>query len=540
MMTHQQAEQTVLRLMKPLYGFARSRSASTQDAEDIAQEIVMKLYRTLLMRNDIAEPEKFAWTIAHNALANYYRSRSSSGKNVPIHGLADVLPTDEDMSAHFEEREAVARLHSEIAYLSKTQRRIVIMHYFEGKRQQEIADTLELPLGTVKWHLSNAKTDLKKGMEIMRTNTELKFNPVKFDMITTNGSAGTMGGNETYLRSALAQNILYLVRTEAKTINEIADALAVSPVYVEGEIEFLEENGFILKQKKGYISNVLLDIPTTESNQKMSDVYEKAAELIAPALFDTLASNVKLNEDGVICGRDDMNFVLWSLIPYVIAWSGKPNTGVTFEEAATIRPDGGVNICHCVLNNADVEPLKYSEGLAQMSGPSWNGNNDMRLWMMDTEWGGNRIGNYHPDILSRDLSSVGALFEGVLSDDEIVRMAERGFLTRKPHPQGVGTIDTLNIVWLNGSANKRLIALADTIREKHHAELEALKASFAKTQLTGTPEHLKKARAYELQHMFLSDGYFILCVLNKLIECGKLELPTEEQRNSLCAVVVTQ
>jgi hypothetical protein len=54
-----------------------------------------------------------------------------------------------------------------------------------------------------------------------------------------------------------------------------------------------------------------------------------------------------------------------------------------------------------------------------------------------------------------------------------------------------------------------------------------------------TPEHMKKAQAFGLQHMFLSDGLFIIYALNKLVENGKLKLPTEEQRNSLGAVVLT-
>ena len=535
-MTQKQAEQTILKLINPLFGFARSRSASIQDAEDIAQEIVLKLYRTLLSRDDIAEPEKFAWTIAHNTLANYYRSRSRYGNNIPIHGLVDVLPSNDDIGIQHEERETIARLHNEIAYLSKTRRRIVIMYYFEGKRQQEIASTLNIPLGTVKWHLSNARNDLQKGLDNMRTNTELKFNPIKFDMISTHGSVGTMGGNASYLRSTLVQNILYLVRAESMTVNEIADALAVSPVYIEGEIEFLEENGFMLKRGKGYISNILLDIPTTESNQQMSYMYDKAADLFAPALYDALASHVKLGEDDVICPRNDLNFAMWALIPYITAWSGKPDDSITFEEVATIRPDGGVNIGYCTILNPDAEPIKYIESMAKIGGPSWNGGDDLKLWMMDTVWGGDRVGNYHVDILNRDLSSMRAFFDGTLSEDDAARMAERGFISRKSSSQG----DTLNIVWLNDSANKRLLGIADTIRNRFHSELEALKAPFIQAQLNNIPDHLKKARAYGMQHIFHSDGYFIIYMLNKLIESGKLKLPTEEQHNSLAAVVVTQ
>ena len=540
-MLQSHAEQTVQQLLKPLYAFAKSRTATIQDAEDLAQEIALKLYRALTIRQDITEPEKFAWTIAHNTLANYYRSRSGLGSSVPIHGYAEVLPDKQDIAAQYEAQEAAKRLHNQIAYLSKTRRQIVIMHYFQGKRQHEIATALQIPLGTVKWHLSNAKTDLKKGLENMRQNTELKFNPIKFAGIGTNGSAGSVGGNAEYLRSALAQNILYLTRCEAMPVNEIADTLGVSPVYVESEVEFLEENGFMLKQGRGYIANVLIHTTTTEYNRQISEIYEKAAELFAPALYDALAEYVDPNNDGENYPHNDINFALWALIPYATAQSGTPDNNISFEEAATIRPDGGVNICNCLVHNPDAEPMKYSDTLSKIGGPSWNGDEDhYLLWLIDTVWGGDRVGNYHPDISNRDLSAIKTMFEGALSDDEAARMIERGFISRNQNPNGPGTIDALEIVWLKSEASKRMINLANTIREKYQKELAALKAEGMKVAQSKTPEHMKKAAAYGLQHIFLSDGRFIIYMLNKLVECGKLQLPTEQQRKSLCAVLVTK
>ncbi len=79
------------------------------------------------------------------------------------------------------------------------------------------------------------------------------------------GSVGTMGGIGNFLRSALTQNIVYAVYREAMAVNEIADALGVSPVYVESEAEFLEDYGFLHKQKGDrYIANMLIDEPDDE------------------------------------------------------------------------------------------------------------------------------------------------------------------------------------------------------------------------------------------------------------------------------------
>ena len=84
-------------------------------------------------------------------------------------------------------------------------------------------------------------------MEKMRENGDLKYNPVKFAGYGINGS---LGEKDLYsmFRSPLVQNICYSVRNTAKTVNEIADDLGVSPVYVSGETGHLEEYGFLKKQ----------------------------------------------------------------------------------------------------------------------------------------------------------------------------------------------------------------------------------------------------------------------------------------------------
>ena len=72
-MNRQDAETIITEYLKPIYGFALKNCKNTQDAEDLSQEIVLKLLRTFLVKDDIADVQKFIWTAAHNALSNYYR-----------------------------------------------------------------------------------------------------------------------------------------------------------------------------------------------------------------------------------------------------------------------------------------------------------------------------------------------------------------------------------------------------------------------------------------------------------------------------------
>ena len=172
------AEKIITEYLKPVFGFALKRCKNPHDAEDLSQEIILRAFRALLCRDDIEDHAKFIWTVAHNALCNYYRDGEKSIIGIPIDDVAELI-ADEDLPFDdTEDSDALCRLQSEIAYLSKLQRRIVIAYYFENRRQADIARLLNIPVGTVKWHLFEAKKELKRGMDTMRKTSELKFNPI--------------------------------------------------------------------------------------------------------------------------------------------------------------------------------------------------------------------------------------------------------------------------------------------------------------------------------------------------------------------------
>ena len=184
-MNRTDAERITTEYLKPVFGFALKRCKSLEDAEDLSQDIITKIFLALRGRDDIEDISSFIWTIAHNCLSNYYRNNNHSFSVMPIDDVADYLYDDSpSIDLSLIEREEISKLHTEIAYLSKLQRRIVIMYYYENKSQVQIAKELNIPVGTVKWHLFEAKKELKRGMEIMRHQSELSFNPIKFDMCT--------------------------------------------------------------------------------------------------------------------------------------------------------------------------------------------------------------------------------------------------------------------------------------------------------------------------------------------------------------------
>lgn len=554
-MNRQNAEKTIAEYLKPVFGFALKRCRSVQDAEDLSQEIILLAFRALLNRDDIAEPGKFIWTVAHNALSNYYRDNARSVVGASIDDIAEVL-ADSESFAEDDSAENVRRLQRGIAYLSGLQRRIVIAYYFEHRRQADIAQELGIPLGTVKWHLFEAKKELKRGMNTMRQASQLKFNPIRFDSYGLNGTVGTKSPDE-FFRSALSQNICYCVRNEAKTVEEIADDLGVSPVFVEAEVDFLEEYGFLHEQKGRYIVNFLIGEPTAGLLTLKDAMYKRAAGLFANELYDELTESGLIDDKSIICNRTlpgstlsgstcegplrDKNFLLWALVPYIAACSGKVEQTISFEEAATIRPDGGHNICQAdVIDRKMVLPPDYVY-MKNFCGPMWKGNGRNALWQINSEWSERdaELMSYSKNAV-RILSLYEQEKEHPLAREDYAWLSELGYVRTDGDYDGNFTSSWQTVILADRDIRRRLLAVGSRIKEKHRAEFDEIKAPYVRASLDSVPEHLRKMKQYDLQFTFHSDGWFLLHCLVALLNNGRLTPPAKEQRRALSTLIVPE
>ena len=551
-MNRQDVEKTITEYLKPIFGFALKRCKSIHDAEDLSQEIAIRAFRALLVKDDVADIGKFIWAVAHNTLSNYYRDSAKSMVGVSIDEVAELIADPYSELDTDDNTEAIHRLQTEIAYLSKLQRRIVIAYYFENRKQADIAQELGIPLGTVKWHLFEAKKELKRGMDTMRKASELKFNPIKFHSYGINGSVGKKSPDE-FFRSTLAQNICYCVRNTAKTINEIADDLGVSPVYVETEVEFLEEYGFLQAQKDKYIVNFIISEPTAELLTMQNDMYKRAAELFANDLYDELTSSGILDDPDIWCGQTDepisltesskadRNFILWTLIPYIAAWSGEKlmDESISFEEVATIRPDGAHNIYHAsVVPDEMILPDDYVY-MRNWCGPMWNKGDYQMMWQIDSEWSDRAPVKERniPEEQERTITLLNWEKDNLLSKHDYAWLAERGYIKTNGDYDGHFKSAWQIVVLASNEIRDKLLAIGERIKVKYQTEFDALKAPYAEAVLESVPAHLRKIKAYELQFVFHADGWFLVHCITTLLKNGKLKEPTEGQRKSLTTLI---
>ena len=232
---------------------------------------------------------------------------------------------------------------------------------------------------------------------------------------------------------------------------------------------------------------------------------------------------------------------MWSLIPYIAAWSGESlrEDLIPFEEVATIRPDGAQNIFHASVMSDNIE---FPEEGFVCCGPMWNGWNGSVLWQMDSNWSDRdteRFYHYAEESV-RALKLYQKEQEGELSEDEYVWLAERGYVKTNGEYDGVFKSVWQIVILKTPEMKEKLLAVGETMKKKYQAEFDKMKAPYVAAQLAAVPKHLQKMKAFELQFLFHSDGLFLWYCMRELVNNGKLKMPTEQQRKILSTLIIEE
>lgn len=140
-----------------------------EDAEDILQNVFIKIYRNL---NDFDRDLKFsswAYRITHNETISYLRKLKARPKTLNPETselVMTMLSSDFNIKSDSEKKELKDIFQKVISGLDQKYQEVVILKYIEDMDYQEISDVLKKPMGTIATLLKKAKEQLKK--EILR------------------------------------------------------------------------------------------------------------------------------------------------------------------------------------------------------------------------------------------------------------------------------------------------------------------------------------------------------------------------------------
>jgi RNA polymerase sigma-70 factor (ECF subfamily) len=157
-----------------VYRVAYQFAGNHHDAEDIAQEVFIKVFRSLDRFRQDAQLTSWLYRIVMNACIDHRRRMSPSGVAAPgDEAEQHLLNTPED--APGPEQRAYAgelgqALEAEIARLPPGQRLVFVMRHHQGLKLGEIADALGLAEGTVKRQLHSAVHRLRQALTAVKVN----------------------------------------------------------------------------------------------------------------------------------------------------------------------------------------------------------------------------------------------------------------------------------------------------------------------------------------------------------------------------------
>jgi RNA polymerase sigma-70 factor (ECF subfamily) len=161
----------VERYGRRVYGIAYHFTLRKEDAEELSQEIFLKVFENLHRFDGQYAFGAWIVSLARNLCIDQYRrrKREKSFVHVSDESVMPLLPAGDDPARNALQKERTKLLFEAIAELPDELSEILILRDLDGLSYDEIAAALELPEGTVKSRLFRARAETAK---LIRRKTE--------------------------------------------------------------------------------------------------------------------------------------------------------------------------------------------------------------------------------------------------------------------------------------------------------------------------------------------------------------------------------
>ena len=167
-------EEIVQKYHRRIYNICYRFAGSTDDAQDLTQEVFIKMYRTL-NSYDVDRGAFMTWvtTMTRNLLVDHFRKtkqeRLTDSLDTTASDHEDAMPMSERIPDHgpapdsrVQSREAGDTVHQALQKLSPELREAVILRDLQDMDYKEIATVLKVPEGTVKSRINRGRAELAR------------------------------------------------------------------------------------------------------------------------------------------------------------------------------------------------------------------------------------------------------------------------------------------------------------------------------------------------------------------------------------------
>ena len=360
--------------MNYLFSAALKKCGNFPDAEDLTGEVLLaalnypkeikdiKAWLSMVLNHkyyDILRKKYKLPTISMNALLE---DGLSSENTSYTELLYEPDFTDIEKVATTPTADEIRR---EVAYLSGKYREVIVRHYLNGEKVQDIADSLEIPKGTVLSRLSTGREQMKKGFDSMERFEKQSYQPERLD-VSCNGTPGLHDEPWSLVADdMMKQNILIAAYEKPVTCVEIALALGIPTAYIEKAVNDLVKSE--LMQQIG--NKVFTDFRITTPEQVLAilETQISFAKKNYDTIWDFLTNYISALRESSrtyqLPESEQLKLEYYFLL-LLFDWgiSGTIQKLVPSEEEFPLRPDGGRWIAMGSRYPADFDFASYKAG----------------------------------------------------------------------------------------------------------------------------------------------------------------------------------
>lgn len=157
------------RFQTPVYSLAMYMLKQPALAEEVTQDIFLNIWlKAGSFNSERGQPKGWIMSVAHHKIVDVIRSRRRTIVNTDPadYETLDLLPASgASTEAQVEQTLERERIMRALATIPESQRQVIMLAYFEGFSQSEIAERLDQPLGTIKTRVRLAMQKLRTVLE---------------------------------------------------------------------------------------------------------------------------------------------------------------------------------------------------------------------------------------------------------------------------------------------------------------------------------------------------------------------------------------
>ncbi|MFK7930523.1 MAG: RNA polymerase sigma factor [Myxococcota bacterium] len=146
----------------PIYRFARRLLRNDEDARDAAQDTLIKVLRNLERYDPNRSFKTWVFGIARNTCIDQHRKRRRQAWDEP----GDIVDNAPSPLQEVSKAQQAERLRDALGRVPPMYREVLVLYHFEHLKYVEIAESLELPLGTVMNRIFRARKKLREAYEV--------------------------------------------------------------------------------------------------------------------------------------------------------------------------------------------------------------------------------------------------------------------------------------------------------------------------------------------------------------------------------------